>query len=276
MRKITLFILLAFQFTSCSKKDDIVPKEIIQFSEKAIDASINSYPLNNLTNPLTNFTNSYFHSSVSKEYKKKFNSNSIIWKGAEHNISLREASLINRYRDNSEYLLKFWVTFKDNREFSYLLQVTEKEGKMALIRFEPLNADIADSFYSPSSDFNIPDFDSNRRQIYFAYISIFITLVIIIFLAVKKRKYLLLLIIPLLFLYNQGMTLYHYKGIEILSPTTHFGLPTYNNIDLHFTNISLSATGVFYSWLIIGFVLFGRSVIDKLNLHYKAMKLETN
>ncbi|NKI25239.1 hypothetical protein HCG49_01525 [Arenibacter sp. 6A1] len=264
--QLILFLAIIFCFCSCSKKEDLVPEKVLQFSEKAIDASINSHPQKD-------FTNTYFHYSVTDEYRNKFKLNSIIWRDSDHTISLREAKLINTYKENTEYLLKFWVTFKDNRKFSYLLQVLEEGDKMALKRFEPLNADIANSFYSPSSKFDIPDFDSNKRQMYLAYILISITLFIVIFLAVWNKKYrLLLLSIPLIFIYEQGMSIFHYEGIKIISPKTHYGLPTYENIDLYFTSISLLTTGVFYAWLIIVLFLLRRYIVHKLSLNKPVIK----
>ena len=44
----------------------------------------------------------------------------------EHNTELREANLIHQIGGNSEYLLKYWVTFKNNRKFSYSLNVLEQ------------------------------------------------------------------------------------------------------------------------------------------------------
>ncbi len=51
--------------------------------------------------------------------------------------------------------------------------------------------------------------------------------------------------------------IYHFKGIEMISPKTNFGLPHYENIDLYFTSISLTPTGDFYALAIIGlFIVF--------------------
>lgn len=252
MRKTLLILLATVLFTSCSQKNDQIPEKIFQFSEKAIGASISTYPLKDFYN------DTYFNENVPKEYLNRLNANAIIWKGIKHNTELREANLINQNGENSEYLLKYWVTFKeDSRKFSYSINVLDKEGKMTLTRFEPLNVNIASTFYSPDNKFNIPNFDSNRTKIYFTYTSIFVTLLIIIVLAIWKRKYLLLLSIPLLFVYKQGISVYSYKGIDILSPKTNFGLPLFENIDLHFTSISLTTTGVFYVWAIIGlFMIF--------------------
>lgn len=269
MIKFRLFIALITLFLSCKNKE-IVPERIIQFSEEAIEKSIKTYPLEDFYN------NSNFGHNVSQEYLDKLNSRAIIWRGMEHTIELREANLINQYKKNSEYLLKYWVTFKERKErkFSYLINLFEKEGKIALKRFEPINANIASTFYSPNSKFDIPNFDSNRTKIYFTYISIFATLLIIIFLVVLKRKYLLLLTaIPLLFIYKQGMTIYNYQGIHILSPKTYFGLPMFKNIDLHFTHISLTVTGVFCAWTIIGIFLIGTFLIKKNNLHNNTFDL---
>ena len=261
MRKILLILLATVLITSCSQKNDLIPEKILQFSENAIAASINTYPLKG-------FYQTYFDHNVPQEYIDKLNSNSIVWRGMEHNTELREANLINQNGGNSEYLLKYWVTFKeDSRKFSYSINVLEKEKKMTLKRFEPLNVNIASTFYSPDTKFDIPNFDSNRIKIYFTYISIFVTLLIIILLAVWKRKYLLLLSIPLLFVYKQGVSVYSYKGIDILSPKTNFGLPLFENIDLHFTSISLTTTGVFYVWAIIGvFMIF--SIKRNKNTHH--------
>ena len=264
MRKTLLILLATVLFTSCSQKSDQIPEKILQFSEKAIGASINTYPLKG-------FYQNYFDENVQQEYIAKLNSNALIWKGMEHNSELREANLIKKYAGNSEYLVKYWVTFKkDKRKFSYLLHVIEKEGKMALKRFEPLNIDIASTFYSANTKLNIPNYDSNRIKIYFAYTLILITLITIIVLAIRKRKYLLLLAIPLLFVYNQGMSIFSFKEIKVVSSKIYFGLPLFENIDLHFTSISLTTTGVFCVWAIIGFFIIF-SIRRNKNTHHNTL-----
>lgn len=257
MRKGLLIFLATVLLTSCSLINNQTPEKVFQFSKKAIEASINTYPLKD-------FHQTYFDHSVPQEYIDRLNSNSIIWRGMKHNTELREANLIHQIGGNSEYLLKYWVTFKNNRKFSYSLNVLENEGKLTLKRFEPLNVNIASTFYSPGNKFDIPNFDSNRTTIFYTYITIFVTLLIIIVVAVWKRKYLLLVSIPLLFIYKQGMSVYSFKGIDVLAPKTNFGLPMFQNIDLHFTSISLTTTGVYYVWAIIGlFMIF--SIIKNKN-----------
>ncbi|SHJ96448.1 hypothetical protein SAMN04487911_1771 [Arenibacter nanhaiticus] len=167
MKKIQLFIIVISLFLSCKNKE-IVPEKIIQFSEEAIEKSIDTYPLKDFYN------DTYFSENVPKEYLNRLNANAFIWRGMEHHTELREANLINQYGDSFEYLLKYWVTFKDNRKFSYSLNVLEKNGKITLNKFEPLNVNIASTFYSPETKFNIPDFASNRIKIYSAYILIVI------------------------------------------------------------------------------------------------------
>lgn len=122
MKKIQYFIIVISLFLSCKNKE-IVPERIIQFSEEAIEKSISTYSLKGFYN------DTYFGKNVPKEYLNRLNTKAIIWKGMEHNTELREANLINQYGDNSEYLLKYWVTFKDNRKFSYLLNVLDKKEK---------------------------------------------------------------------------------------------------------------------------------------------------
>lgn len=261
MKKIILILLATVLFTSCSQKNDQIPENILQFSEKAIGASINTYPLKG-------FYQTYFDQSVPQEYIDKLHLNSIIWKGMEHKTELREANLINQNGENSEYLLKYWVTFKeDSRKFSYTINVLEKDKKMTLKGFEPLDVNIASTIYSTESKFDIPNFDSNISEIVFTYISIFVTFLIIIVLAVWKRKYLLLLSIPLLFIYKQGMAIYSFKGVDILLPKTNFGLPQFENIDLYFTSISLTTIGVFYVWAIIGLFLIFSMLRNKHTQH---------
>ncbi|MBT31009.1 MAG: hypothetical protein CMO01_15225 [Thalassobius sp.] len=244
-----LILILAILFPSCIQKKEAVPEKVIQFTEEAIEASINTYPLNN-------FYQAYFDQSVPQEYIDKLSANAIIWRGLEHNSELRQASLISAFRGNNEYLLKYWVAFKDNRKFSYTINVFDKNGEMTLRKFEPLDVNIASTFYSPDTNFDIPDFASNRTKIYFTYTLIFATLLFVIVLAFRKQEYLLLLTIPFLFVYEQGMSIISFDGIEILSPKTHFGFPIFQNIDLHFTSISITTTGVFLVWLIIGLFLF--------------------
>ncbi|MDX1279282.1 hypothetical protein [Oceanihabitans sediminis] len=247
---IRLILIIAILFSSCSLKTKEVPSEILQFSEKAIEASIN-------TEPLDAFYEKYFDQNVSEEYINSLNKNAIIWKGLEHKTELREARLTNQYGVNSEFLVKYWVTFNDGRKFSYSIKVLEKEGKLTLLRFEPLNTNIASTFYSPETNFKLPDYETNRTKIYIAYTSIFAILLILVLLAFWQRKYLLLLATPLPFIYKQGITIYNFKGIEVISPKTYFGLPHYENIDLHFSSISLTTTGAFYALTIIGlFIIF--------------------
>lgn len=260
MTKIQLFIIVISLFLSCNNKE-IIPEKIIQFSEKAIEKSIDTYPLKNFYN------DTYFSENVPKEYLNRLNTNAIIWRGMEHNTELREANLINQYGNSFEYLLKYWVTFKGDRKFSYSLNVLEKNGKITLNKFEPLNANIAATFYSPNTKYDIPNFTSNKIKIYSAYTLILATLIVTIILAIRKRKYLLLLTIPLLFVYDQGMSVFSFEGIKILSSKTYFGLPLFQNIDLHFTSISLITTGVFFVWGIIGLfiILLGKK---NKNMHY--------
>jgi len=267
MKKVLLFLLTAILITSCSQKENQIPEKILQFSEKAIGASI--------THPLNGFYQTYFDHNVPQDYIDKLERNAIIRDGREYNTELREANLINQYEGNSEYFLKYWVTFKNNSKFSYSINVLEKDGRMALKRFDPLNVDIASTLFSPNKKFNIPNFESNRNKIYFTYTSIFATLLIIIILAVWKRRYLLLLVIPLLFIHKQGMTIFDYERIVVTSPKTYFGLPLFHNIDLHFTSISLTTTGVFYVWAIIGLFLVGKYLIRTINSPNNKFDLET-
>ena len=256
--KIQLFLIIAILFASCSPKNEQVPIKILHFSEKAIEASINTYP------PKV-FYEAYFDHSVSQEYIDELCKNAIVWRGKEHNTTLREANFIYKAEKNAEYLLKYWVKFNDKRKFSYLLHVNEKDGKMTLMRFEPLNVNIVNSVYIPESKLDVPNYASNRIKIYFTYTLIFATLLIIIILAVWKKKYLPLLCIPLLFIYKQGMTIYNYKSIDVLQPKIYFGLPLFEHIDLYFTHLSITTTGVFYAWAIVGLFIFGKFLIKTLN-----------
>ncbi|MDI9312601.1 MAG: hypothetical protein QM535_20495 [Limnohabitans sp.] len=248
MTKFRLLIVITTLFLSCKKKE-IVPEKIIQFSKKAIEASINTYPLQS-------FYQAYFDKSVKQEYIDKLKRAAIIWQGMEHNTELREANLVTHHGGNYEYLLKFWVTFKDTRKFSYSVNVIEKNGKMTVYKFEPMNVDIAGTLNYSDIKLDVPNFDFDWIKICFAYILIFFTLIAIIFLAIQKRNYLLLLTIPLLFIYNLGMTIFSFEEFKIIFSKTYFGLPLFQNIDLHFTSISLITTGVFFVWVIIGLFLF--------------------
>ncbi len=251
-----LLILLVLVLGSCAKEKN-VPKEVITFSEKAIDESIDVYAMED--DPFEKFSENYFHESVTDEYKEWFKNNSIVWKGSEHSIVLREAKLISKNDTNADYLIKFWVTFADSRKFSYLLRVSDEDGTMLLKRFEPINQDIAGTFYAPRSSYDMPDYDSNKLQIYGAYILMFLTLIGVVVLAVMKKEFRwLLLSIPLIFVYKQGLSIYKYRGIEIIHPRTHFGIPSFQHIDLYFTNLSLTTTGVFYAWFFIALFFIGR------------------
>lgn len=263
MRKIQLFAVVIILFLSCKDKE-VIPEKIFQFSEKAIEKSIDIYPLKDFYN------DTYFSENVSKEYLNRLNINAIVWRGMEHNTELREANLINQYGNSFEYLLKYWVTFKDNRKFSYSLNVLETNGKMTLNKFEPLNANIVTSFYSPNQKIDIPNFTSNRIKIYSAYILILVTLIVTIILTIRKRKYSLLLVTPLLFVYNKGMLIFNFEGIKTLSSKTYFGLPLFKNIDLHFTSISLVTTGVFFVWGIFGLYII-LSIKKNKNTHYNTV-----
>ncbi len=159
--------------------------------------------------------------------------------------------LVSDHNEFSEYNLKYWVTFKEGGKYSYSLNVLDKEGKLTLSRFEPQKVNIGSSIHSPDSAFKVPSFDANQMKINLAYTSIGATLLILILLALWKRNFLLLIAAPLPFIYSEGMTIYHFNGIDVISPTTQFGLPRYGNIDLYFTNLSLTTTGVFYALAII-------------------------
>lgn len=253
LKKIQLFIFIALLISSCSKQDDI-PLEIYRFSQEAIEASLNA-------NEPKDFYQAYFDQSVPQEYIDKLNANAIAWKGIKHETELRNADLLNQNGENAEYSLKYWVNFKDNGKFSYSINVLEKDGEMTLTRFEPLNVNIASTFYSPNTSYDVPDFGSNLAKLVFTYVSIFATLILIIVLAVRKKKYILLLTIPLPFIYYQKMTVFDFNGIDV-SNNIKFGLPLLQNFDLYFTSISLPITGVFLIWAV-----FGLFVISSVKKH---------
>lgn len=248
MAKLRLLIILAILFSSCSSKNKDIPVSIYQYAENMIEASINTYPPED-------FYQSNFDPEVAQEYIDGLKQNALAWNGKEHNTELRHANLVDTNAENAEYLLKYWLTFKDGRKFSYTIDVIDKNGKLTLRRFEPMDVDMAKTIYSPNNKFDIPNFASNRFKIYFAYTAILLTLFILIGIVIRKRRYLLLLAVPLLFIHKLGMTIFTYKGINVLSPELKFGLPLFKNLDLHFTAIKLSTTGVFYVWAIIALYL---------------------
>ncbi|MCH7401836.1 hypothetical protein ACFOUP_00480 [Belliella kenyensis] len=248
MIKLIWFLIIGFFLSSFSIKNSI-PEEINQFSQEVIEASINTYPM-------VDFYQTYFDQSVPQEYIDNLMAKAVIWRGLEHKIELRSAQLTYKNEGKSEYLLKYWVTFKDNRKFSYSISVFEQNGKMTLHRFEPNDVDVINTFYSARSSFDIPDVRNNVSQIIFALAAIVLSLIAIIVLAIRRKNYLLLITIPLLFIYKKSMTIFNFEGIEIITPKTYFGLPLLQNIDLYFTSISLLSTGVLYAWAIIVVILW--------------------
>ncbi|MCH7407903.1 hypothetical protein MM239_00720 [Belliella sp. DSM 111904] len=205
---------------------------------------------------MEDFYQAYFDHTVPQEYIDKIKENAIVWNGMEHDIVLREANLIRNLQGNSEYLLKYWVTFENEMKFSYAVNVLEKNGNLTLNRFEPIDVNILSSFYAPDTNFAAPLYSANISKIAFFFISIFGSILLIIFLTIRKKNYLLLLTIPLLFIYKQGLIIFNFKGFEILSSKFHFGLPFFKNIDLHFSSISLTMIGVFCVWAIIAVYLY--------------------
>lgn len=247
MKNTYLLILLCLAFYSC-KKGNIVPDEVTQFSKEALEASINVYP-----SDTHSFYENYFNKNIDEEYLNRLQNTAIIWRGSEHEVNLREADLVSSHAGVAEYRLTYWVTFKDKREFAYTMHVLNENGTMSLTRFEPMNTDLASTFYAPNSNYKLPNVNASRMKIFLVNILLVISFIGIVVLAIRKKKYLLLLTLPVLFIYQMGITTYHFNGITVNAVDFFYGLPPlFRNLDLHFLSFTLFPSGVVYAWALVG------------------------
>ena len=252
MKRVYLLALFCVVFSSC-KKEESVPDAVAQFSEEALEASINVYPSDTYS-----FYENYFNERVNEEYLDRLYKNAIIWRGTEHEVTLQEADLISSIAGVAEYRFNYWVTFNDKREFLYTMHVLNENGTMSLTRFEPMTADVASTFYAPNSTFATPNVFTNKLIVQLTYGLMLISFISIVFLAFKKKNYLLLLSLPLLFIYKMGMTTYHFEGVTVDSLDLYYGIPLlFNTTDLRFLSIDLLPIGVFFAWasIILYFVV---------------------
>ena len=136
------------------------------------------------------------------------------------------------------------------------MHVLNENGTMSLTRFEPMNADVASTFYAPKSNYSLPNVNASRMKIFWVNLLLVISFIGIVVLAIRKKKYALLLTLPVLFIYQMGMTIYHFNGITVNAMDFFYGVPLlFQNLDLHFLSVTLFPSGIVYAWALVGVYL---------------------